>query len=137
MVFQASKFKERKFLELNDDNSSPIHPIYSKDRAWLKYFGFLNSLCAWVTRLVTNHIPISEYRLRFFSKESIACPYSDYPIETRRHILFKCPQYRKSWNPKRESLKDINFARVQSWSVLLPGVHNIKKKNFFSFVLSK
>ena len=41
MVFQASKFKERKLLELNNDDSSPIYPIYSKDRAWLKHFGFL------------------------------------------------------------------------------------------------
>ena len=109
IVLQALKFKGRKFLELNDDNSSPIHLIYFKDRAWLKHFGSLNSLCVRVTRLVINHVSISEYRLRLFgkdSKEPITCPCNDYSIETRRHILFECPQYRKSWNPKK-SLKDI------------------------------
>ena len=32
MIFQASEFKERNFLELNDDSHNPIHPTYSKGR---------------------------------------------------------------------------------------------------------
>jgi len=107
MVFQASEFKERKFLELNNNDHSLICPTYFKDKAWLKYFGSSNLSCAQVTKLVMNHIPISEYRLRFFFKEPITCSCSDYPIEIRRHILFKCSQYRKSWNPKIKSLKGI------------------------------
>ena len=111
MIFQALEFKERKFLKLNDNDNTPIHPTYvptyAKGGAWLKHFGSSNSLCAQVTRLVTNHTPISEYKLEFFPKESIACSCSDYPIEMRKHILFECPQYRKSWNLKGESLKDI------------------------------
>ena len=105
MYFQASEYKERNFLELN--NNTLICPTYIKGEAWLKYFGSSNSLCAYVARLVTDHTPISEYRLRFFSKESIAYLCSNYLIEMRRHILFKCPQYKKSWNLKRELLKDI------------------------------
>ena len=31
----------------------------------------------------------------------------EYPIEMRRHILFDCAWYKKSWNLKMESLKDI------------------------------
>ena len=37
-----------------------------------------------------SHISISEYRLRFFSKESFIFMCGDYPIEMRRHILFDC-----------------------------------------------
>ena len=33
--------------------------------------------------------------------------YKDYSIEIRRQILYNCVQYRKSWNSKREFLKDI------------------------------
>ena len=106
MYFQASEYKERNFLELNNNNTL-ICPTYIKGEAWLKYFGSSNSLCAYVARLVTNYVLISDYRLRFFSKESIACSCGNYPIETRRHILFEHPQYKKSWNLKRESLEDV------------------------------
>jgi len=47
MYFQASNFKGRNFLNLN--NSKPIQPSYSKEGAWLKYFSLSNSLYAWVT----------------------------------------------------------------------------------------
>ena len=63
-------------------------------------------MCMCITRLITNHAPISEYGLRFFPKELFACTYGDYSIETRRHILFDYTWYNKSWNPKRKSLKD-------------------------------
>jgi len=63
MYFQASEYKERNFLELNNDDNISICLIYAKSRVWLKHFGFLNLLYVHVTRLVTNHVPISEYRL--------------------------------------------------------------------------
>ena len=51
MMFQASEFKGRNFLELNDDDHNPIHPTYSlsdfsKGGAWMKFCGTSNSLCA-------------------------------------------------------------------------------------------
>ena len=107
MYFQALEYKERNFLELNNNDYQPIHPTYSKGSAWLKHFSLLNSMCVCITRLIINHAPFGEYRLRFFSKEPFTCTCRNYPIETRRHILFDCVQYKKSWNPKRESLKDI------------------------------
>ena len=96
MIFQASEFKERKFLKLNNNDNSPICFTYSKNRAWLKYFGFSKSLYTQVTRLITNHAQISEYRLKFFFKEPIAYLCGNYPIKTRRYILFKYLQYKKS-----------------------------------------
>jgi len=73
----------------------------------MKYFSFSNLICACITRLITNHALIGEYRLKFFPKELIACLCGNYPIRTREHILFECAQYNKYWNPKRESLKDV------------------------------
>ena len=107
MYFQASEYKERNFLDLNNDNNQHIHPTYTKSGAWLKYFSPSNLRCICITRLITDYAPISQYRLRFFSKEPFVCLYDNYSIETRRHILFECSQYKKSWNLKRESLKDV------------------------------
>ena len=54
-----------------------------------------------------NHTPIEKYRIRFFSKEFFACLCQDYSIKTRKYILFEYARYKKSWNPKREFLKDV------------------------------
>ena len=93
MYFQVSDYKGKHFLELNNDNNEPICSIYSKGGAWLKHFGFSNSLCACITRLITNHAitnhaPIGEYRLRFFPNEPLTCPCGNFPIETRAHGFF-------------------------------------------------
>jgi len=108
MYFQASDLKRKHFLDLNDNDNEPIHPTYSKGSAWLKHLS--NSLCAHVTRLITNYAPIGEYQIRFFPNESFARLCSNSSIETRSHILNSCAQYIKSWNPKRESLKDMNVS---------------------------
>ena len=109
MYFQASEYKETKFLKLNNNNYQLICPTYSKGSAWLKYFSLSNSMCTCITRLITNHIFISKYRLRFFSKASFTYPYKLYPIEMWRYILFNCMCYIKSWNPKRKYLKNIDI----------------------------
>ena len=107
MYFQVLEYKERNFLNLNNNDNILIYLIYAQGRAWLKHFGSSNSLCVYIIRLVTNHAPIGKYRLRFFLKKPIICLCGNYSIKTRRHILFEYPWYKKSWNPKREFLKDI------------------------------
>ena len=107
MYFQASDYKGRNFLELNDNNGNPICPSYSKGGARLKHFSLFNLLCACITRLITNHAPIGEYRQRFFPNKLVACPCGNYPLETREYILYDCEQHKQSWNPKQESLKDV------------------------------
>ena len=67
MMFQASDGKGRQFLNLVDDNLNIIKPMYTKGEPWLQVFGHSNSLCAHATRAITNHAPIGEYCLRFFS----------------------------------------------------------------------
>ena len=104
MTFQASDRKGRHFLDLLDDDFNPIEPHYKKGGPWLHTFGHSNSLCAHAVRAITNHAPIGEYRLRFFPDIDFSCPYSNYPIETRRHILHKCKRFNGYWNPRRDSL---------------------------------
>ena len=95
MTFQAFDYKERNFFDLNNNNGIYICPTYTKEEAWLKHFGLSNLLYIWITRLITNYASIGEYRLRFFSKKSIACLYRNYFIKMRRYIIFECPRYNK------------------------------------------
>ena len=88
MYFQASEYKGRNFLELNNNNNILIYLTYTKDRAWLKHFSSSNLLCVCIARLVTNHAPISEYRLEFFRKEPIAYPYSVKIVDGGLYFIF-------------------------------------------------
>jgi len=74
---------------------------------WLKYFGLSTLVCVHAIRMITNYAPIGEYRLGFFPKESFVCLCGNDPIETKRHIMFDYVRYKKSWNYKRKSLKDV------------------------------
>ena len=90
MTFQISDFKELSFLELLDNDLNPLKPSTKNGSLWLKLIDHSNSLCVRATRTIVNHAPIREYQLRFFNKENFTCPCSAYPIESRRHILYKC-----------------------------------------------
>ena len=104
ITFQASDLKENQFLDLLDDNNNIIELSYVKGGLWLKTFSHLNSLCVHATRAITNHTPISKYRLRFFPREEFKCPCGLYPIESRCHILHKCGRFNGYWNLRRDSL---------------------------------
>ena len=102
----------------------------------MKFYDTSNSLYAHITRLITNHAPIGKYRLKFFSKESIICLCSKYPIEMRRHILYKYSQYNKSWNLKRKSLKDVlTFLEFNSRAFCFQD--SIMREGAFSSYLSR
>jgi len=107
MTFQIPDYKRKNFLNLNNNNNLPTRPTYSKGNAWLKHFRHSNILCTYTAIAITNHALISKYHLGFFPKESFTSPYKDYLIELRNHILNSCRQFRKYWNHKRDSLKDI------------------------------
>ena len=93
MTFQASDGKGNQFLDLMNDNLETIELSYTKEGLWLQTFGYSNLLCARATRAITNHAPIGEYRLGFFPKEEFKYLCRQYPIETRRHILYECTNY--------------------------------------------
>ena len=90
IYFQVSNYKGKYFLDLNDNNNQPIHSTYSKGSTWLKHFSLSNLLYACITRLITNHTFIDEYKSRFFPNVSITCPHSNSLIEIRTYILHKC-----------------------------------------------
>ena len=104
MTFQASDKKGNHFLDLLDDDLKAIEPSYSKGGPWLQAFGHSNLLCARAVRAITNHAPIGEYRLRFFPNMDFLCPCNNYPIGTRRHILYKCQRFNRYWNLRRDML---------------------------------
>ena len=84
------ELKRRNFLNLNDNNNQPIHPAYAKGGVELKHFSLSNSMCEHITRLITNHVSISKYELRFFLKKPFIYLCRDYLIEIRKYIFFDC-----------------------------------------------
>jgi len=104
MTFQASDLKGNQYLDLLNDDNNIIELSYVKGGLWLKNFGHSNPLCVHATRAITNHAPISEYRLRFFPREEFKCSCSLYPIESRCHILHECGRFKGYWNLRRDFL---------------------------------
>ena len=104
MTFQASDSKGNQFLNLLNDNFNIIEPFYAKGGPWLQLFGHSNSLCVHAFRAITNHAPIGEYRLRFFSREEFKCLCGLYSIESHRHIFHDCRRFNSYWNLKWDSL---------------------------------
>ena len=104
MTFQTLDRKERSFLNLVDDNYEDIELSYIKGGSWLQAFGYLNLLCTWATRAITNYAPIGEYHLRFFPNKDFSCPCSNFPIESKRHVLYNCKRHNGYWNSRRDSL---------------------------------
>ena len=113
MTFQALGGKEKYFLNLLDDNFDTIEPAYTKEGPWLQVFGHSNLLCTQAMRAITNHTPIREFHLRFFSNKDFKCPCS-YPIESRRHILYKCKRFNGYWNPRRDSLNHFTMFLIMN-----------------------
>ena len=104
MTFQASNGKGNHFLDLLDDNFNIIEPSYTKGSPWLQAFGHSNLLCARAMRAITNYAPIREYQLKFFPNKDFSCLCNNYPIESRRHILYECKRFNGYWNPRRDLL---------------------------------
>jgi len=104
MTFQVSDGKGKHFLDLLDDDFNTIKLSYTKGGPWLQVFGHSNSLCARTTRAITNHAPIGEYWLRFFSNENFTCSCNNYSIGSRRHILYEYRRFNGYWNPRRDLL---------------------------------
>jgi len=104
MTFQASDSKGKHFLDLVDGDDNPIKPSYIRGGLWLKFFSYSNSLCARVSRAITNHALISEYRLRFFPREDFSCPCRSYSIKSRSYILHECKRFNNYWNARKYSI---------------------------------
>jgi len=122
MIFQASDIKGKHFLNLVDNDNNIIEPSYIKDSSWLKFFDHSNSLCIRALRAITNHAPISEYRLRFFPREDFSCPCGIYSIKSRCHILYECKRFNNYWNPRRDSIS--HFVLFLEFNLGIFAFHN-------------
>jgi len=107
MSFQASDRKGKNFLEITDNKGKTLKPSYKKGGSWLSYFGYSNSTCARITRLITNHASTREYHQRFFPQEEILCNCGLNLLETRDHILYECKKYNEAWRPPDLSIFSI------------------------------
>jgi len=103
-MFQASNTKGRFFLNLLDDNLKSVEPSYSEEVLWLKFFGYSNLLYTGASRAIINHTSIEEYHLRFFLQEEFKCPYEQYLIKTRQHILYECRRLNNYWNLRWDTI---------------------------------
>ena len=83
---------------------------------------YLSPLCARASRTILGHVPIGEYRARFFPNEPTACPFRGMDLETRMHILRECPRYTKDRIPSQvPSLKNlIQFLTSNPIAVAFP-----------------
>jgi len=63
MIFQVSDHRENHFLELLDNDYLPIKLTYIKSSSWLNQFSHSNTLCARVTRAITNYAPTSSIHI--------------------------------------------------------------------------
>ncbi|KAK1215529.1 hypothetical protein PQX77_021860 [Marasmius sp. AFHP31] len=89
--FQEAKYKGGQFLELKDLKGKPLQPKYTSGGTWLPHIGRTNSLTSRVIRCITNHAPVGKYYRRFHIPESEDCR-CRHALETRLHVLFRCPQ---------------------------------------------
>ena len=91
------RYDQMKFVtDLKDNNNENIVPTYTKGSLWLKICRCSNTLTAYLTRLITNHTPIGEYRLRFFSNELCSYPCKKAEIKMRQHLPFNSKSFKKS-----------------------------------------
>ena len=97
MIFQVSDAKHRYFLNLLDDDLHLIEPLYTKGGLWIKYFRHSNFLCIQATRTIVNYAPIEEYYLCFSSNKDFSCPYRNYLIKSRCHILYNYRRFNNYW----------------------------------------
>ena len=88
-----SSWDYKQFLDLFDSDDNIIELSYIKGGSWLIYFSHSNSLYTRASRVITNHAPTSEYRLRFFPREDFSYSYSLNSIKTKRYILHECRRF--------------------------------------------
>ena len=74
--------------------TSETRPPHRRRRSGRIYHMTLHHPSARAMRAILYHVPIGEYRARFFSNEPVACPCGETNLETRYHILTECLRYK-------------------------------------------
>ena len=74
--------------------TSETRPPHRRRRSGRIYHMTLHHPSARAMRAILYHVPIGEYRARFFFNEPVACPCGETNLETRYHILTECLRYK-------------------------------------------
>ena len=97
-LFRQTGYHGRQFLLLTR-NGKLIQPNHIKGGPWLKDMGQSNAHTARMTRALLNHAPTGEYRARFHPSEETGCKCNPFILESRRHILYRCPKHIRHREP--------------------------------------
>ena len=98
--FQTNRNRGQLFLDFEDNKGRVIKPSYAKGGLWLPIIGTTNSICARFTRMTTGHVPIGEYRQRFFPNSPTNCPCGQAEVQTHEHIVMQCNLHDPTTRPK-------------------------------------
>ncbi|XP_006463082.1 hypothetical protein AGABI2DRAFT_119905 [Agaricus bisporus var. bisporus H97] len=94
-----SCFKGNSWYEITDKEGNEVLPSHLQGGPWFQsYQGVkaanLSPLFARLMRVMCNHAPIGEYRVRFFPKEPYkSCQCDLKSPETQQHLLMVCPLF--------------------------------------------
>ena len=120
VLFTSRGFKGHQWLPLR--RQKKIFKPAIRNKAATNFFHTLSAndigTLSRMARALTNHAPTGEYRTRFYPDLDPYCPACPQRIQTRTHILFRCPRY----TPLHSSLTNWSHdkANHKSW------------KNFFT-----
>ena len=114
--FQDVGYGSRGFFNLTDEKLRPLLPKYTKGGSWLPRVE-IPALASRLTRCILNHGPVGEYYRRFNIDESHSCP-CGVALQTRAHVLFRCPNRRKFRAVKQiKALGDlVDFLEANPWA---------------------
>ena len=98
--FQTNRNRGQLFLDFEDNKGRVIKPSYAKGGLWPPIIGTTNSICARFTRMTTGHVPIGEYRQRFFPNSPTNCPCGQAEVQTHEHIVMQCNLHDPTTRPK-------------------------------------
>ena len=93
--FASTTFRGSRFLNLVDSTGKSLGPSALHHGTWLRLATKdPPTLVARLTRCITAHAPIGEFRLWFFPNEESSCPCGEF-LETREHILYECTRFER------------------------------------------
>lgn len=89
----------------------------ARGNPFLRHAGKDSRLLARLTRFLTGHAPVGEFRLRFHLDGPVDC-LCGHPVESIHHIVWRCPLWVRSWAPDSRLLEQLE--RLDPFADILP-----------------
>jgi hypothetical protein len=117
-MFQSPSYRGRNFLNLLGKKDKPRVPTYLAGGSWLPDLGDARA-CARVCRVILNHAPMGEFRVRYNLGGFCNCEYCDTGArQTRAHLLGVCTSVTRGrmFEGKPEYLSQLTeYLRYSPW----------------------